>query len=116
MRAGFDLLCPRPNSGAQTAMTGSAPACGVSPEEWAQILEPLVGPPQIVARPVIAQRLEIIVFGVSEEGIERLARGSFDQDREHPRFDACSRLYHSIQAPERHALTAVLVHSGDRTA
>ena len=43
---------------------GSGPTCGASLEERAQVLEPFVGPPQIVPRPVFPQRVEKVVFGV----------------------------------------------------
>jgi hypothetical protein len=42
-------------------------------EERAQVVEPVVEPPQVALGPVLAQRVEVLVLGVREEPVERVA-------------------------------------------
>ena len=86
------------------------------PEERMQVLEPLVGPPKVVSRPVFTQWVEVLVFGIFAEGIERPARRPFHKDHDRPRCDTWLRLHHTSQPSERHDLSAALFHCCDRTA
>src|SRR5215204_4749905 len=96
-REAWPLNVPWHITWAASVMTGSTPARGTSPEERTQVLEPLVSPPQVVLRPVFAKRVEVLVFGIFEECIERPARRPFDEDQDRPRFDTWLRLHHISQ-------------------
>ena len=69
-----------------------------------------------VSRPAFAKRVEVLVCGIFEEGIERPARRPFDKDHDRPRFDTWLRLHHISQPSERHDLSAVLFRCCHRTA
>src|SRR4051794_2599110 len=49
-------------------------------EQWAEVLELVVRPPEVVARAVLAQRVEVLVARVVEEGLEGLLARPFDED------------------------------------
>ena len=51
-------------------------------EDWAQVPQALVGPPQVVARPLLAQRVQVRELRVVEKVLESLARWPLDQDRD----------------------------------
>src|SRR3954471_20155638 len=92
-----------------------AATCVSTAEQRAQVLELVVGPPEVVARAVLAERVEVLVGGVVEEGLEGLGRRPLDEHHRLARLRA-GALDGAGELAERDDLAAVPADRVDRAA
>src|SRR3954452_3181723 len=84
-------------------------------EQRAEVLELVVRPPEVVARAVLAQRVEVLVARVVEEGLEGLLARPFDEDHRLARLGA-GALDGVAELAQAHDLPAVPADGIDRAA
>src|SRR3954447_15063146 len=83
-------------------------------EQRPEIVEPLIRPPEIVAGPVLAQRMQVAVLWVVEEALEGIARWPLDEDERLARLGvADAHRGIGVELAEGDDGAAVLAHRGE---